>query len=142
MSKKFLVTIFLVSIAFNLAFIGTFAYLHFFRLREDRMPPAFHQNMPANFRKKLFVNRKILRPVHEDFLDAKFEFLQSLFTKDFDHAISQEKLDITIEKQTLMERKMGELLIKARERMTPEEIKRMIEHKRLNKNRGKLRRRR
>ncbi len=129
MSKKTLTIIFLVSVVFNLAFIGTFFYLRFLSpVPPHRIPPE--RLIPAEYREKYFTQRKLLEPYHQELRKQRRNFLESLMQNDFDEKKSLEKLQLSLEKQKQVEKKLGEYLIQMRKSMTADQIKKYLQLRR------------
>ena len=128
-SKKLLIVLILISVMFNFAFVGTFVFLHIMKISPQHIPPPFLGKIPMHYRGEFHQNRKMIQPLRKDFIDSKRDFMQSLWEIDFDKELSQTKLTETIEKQVLMEEKLGKSLIDLRENMSDEEAKKMLHRK-------------
>ena len=120
MSKKTLFAIVIISLAFNLAFFGVFIYRRVL-LHERHLPdPRFH-HIPPQYRKGFLEDRESIIPFKVEFEFSKRRFMRTLMNEEFDRELLEKKLKETIGRQVRMEHEMGQLLIKLRSEMTPEE---------------------
>ena len=129
MSKRLLIVLFIISIAFNVAFLGGAGYhLVISRMAHRLIPPGINPQVRNHY----LECRNEIAPLMKEFHESKQEFINELARKDID----EEKLHImlrnSIEKQTRMERELGLSMIEMRKRLTPEEAKKMFHalHKR------------
>lgn len=123
MSKKTTIIILIISLAFNLAFVGTFL-LHRMILRPGINNPMMEKpKLPIHCREDFRKLRKEVDEKHRDYLEARRRFVLSLIEEDLDEDQLLKKLDTAIEKQTLAEKEIGLSFIKLRKKMSPEEAK-------------------
>ncbi len=120
MSKKTLFAIVIISLAFNLAFFGVFIYRRVL-LHDRHLPdPRFH-HIPPHCRERFLEDKESILPLKIEFELSKRRFMRTLTNEEFDRELLEKKLKETIDRQVRMEHEMGQLLIKLRSEMTPEE---------------------
>jgi len=121
MTRKTTNLLLLISLVFNLAVVSMFTF-HFFRMREFRPPMPRRGDTPhAKIRKQM----KEVKPLHQSYIKAKMDFFKELRSDELDLKKAQEKLDITVQKQILMEKKLGEDLVELRQELTAEEFRKL-----------------
>ncbi len=122
MSKRALTIIVIISLAFNLAFIGTFGLI---QLRRKNFFP--HKFGPPRELREHFRNLKNnIAPFRHDFHLSKKDFIEELKKPDFNEEFLHKMLENAIQKQTAMERELGKSLIELRKEMSLEEAQRFF----------------
>lgn len=128
MSKRWLIILLLISVAFNLAVLGSMAYLSFFRpcpAPGMRMgPPPDHPPMFGKAGKGFpgFGNDS-LRVMRQKFNDTKKELMTELANDPVDEARVQQIISRSLEAQAALERDLGNKLLEMRRGMTASEAK-------------------
>lgn len=120
MSKKTLLVIVIISLAFNSAFFGVFIYRRVLLHNRHLQDPRFH-HIPPQCRERFLEDRESMLPLKVEFELSKKRFMRTLMNEEFDRELLEKKLKETIDRQVRMEHEMGQLLIKLRSEMTPEE---------------------
>ena len=122
MSKRTLIIIVIISLAFNLAFIGTFGLI---QLR--RRSFLKHKFGPPPELREHFRNRKEhIASFRHDFHQSKIDFIEELKKPDFNEELLYMMLKNAIEKQTAMEIELGKSLIELRKEMSFEEARKFF----------------
>ena len=121
MSKKILFVVLIISLAFNIAFLGVFIYRRVLLSDRSFPPPRFH-NIPPHCREEFIEERERMLPLKMEFELSKKRFMRSLTNEEFDRELLEKKLQETIDRQIRMEYEMGQLLIKLRSELSQEEI--------------------
>lgn len=112
-----------ISIIFNIAFIGNVIYHKY--IKKNPYEKMIHENnLPHNDMMR-FHRAEMVRD-RRNYVEKRREFIEMLMAPNFDEKALEKKLNLTIDKEKKMERKMGEHLIELRKNMTPEEAKRFF----------------
>ncbi len=147
MSKKLLFIILLISLAFNLAFIGSFLYWrHQFRC--DYMKGPNHREMMENRNRHgdmmhhrngpdddqpppppglrrgdmgWMGNKKIVEPYRIKFDESKVEFFKALQQPVVNEEVLKQKLQTSLQNHTELEKQIGLRLIEMRKKMTAQQ---------------------
>ena len=128
MSKKTILILLIVSLAFNFAFLGTFLY------HRVNFGPGLHgpihgrPKLPIHCREDFRKLRKEMGEKHRDYFIARRQFILSLLEEDLNEEQVLERLENAIEKQTIKEREIGLSFIKLRKGMTAEEARMFFRH--------------
>ena len=122
MSKRALTIIVIISLAFNLAFIGTFGIIQYRRkiFLERRFIPH------PQLRKHFMTCKEHIAPLRYDFHQSKIDFIEELKKPDFNEELLNMMLENAIEKQTAMEIELGKSLIELRKEMSFEEAQKFF----------------
>ncbi len=129
MNKRWLTILLFVSIAFNLAILGSFVYLHYIRPPYPRsMRQHWQQRMSSTpngqFRPDShFMFSDSTRAHRREFEDAKKELMLELAKDPVDTAQINAIVDRSLAAQGKLERDLAEHLLRYRESMSPEEAK-------------------
>jgi hypothetical protein len=137
MTKKFMFIILLVSLAFNLAFIGSFLYWrHEFRHDFMREHPGreMRSHRPAQWDGPPMAppgrrpddmgwmgNKQIIEPYRVKFVESKVEFFKELQRPVVNEEILKQKLQASLQNHTELEKQIGLRLIEMRKKMTPQQ---------------------
>ncbi len=121
MKNRLLRILFLISIIFNMAFIGNYIYRKYF-LYSKLLHHKFSE-LPHHKLEELREIRKKIWQKRQRYLQERKEFMLMLQSPDFNKAELEKKLKATIKNEMEMEKKIGENLIKLRSKMTPQEAK-------------------
>ena len=126
MSKKTILILLIVSLAFNFAFFGTFLY------HRVNFGPGIHApihgrpKLPIHCREDFRKLRNEMGEKHHDYFTARRQFILSLLEEDLNEEQVLIKLENAIEKQTIKEREIGLSFIKLRKEMTAEEARKFF----------------
>ena len=123
MSKKMIFTILIISLAFNLAFLGTFRY-HRVNFHPG-LQGSIHgkPKLPIHCREDFREFRKEMGEKHRDYFIARRQFILSLLEEDLNEEEVLKRLENAIEKQTMKEKEIGLSFIKLRKEMTAKEAR-------------------
>jgi hypothetical protein len=137
MSKKLIFILLLVSLAFNLAFIGSFLYWrHEFRhdfMRERERPgremmdgKRDHRNGPPQPGPRpddmgWMGNKQIIEPYRIKFEDSRVEFFKALQQPVVNEVLLKQKLEASLQNHTELDKQVGLRLIDMRKKMTPQQ---------------------
>jgi len=123
MSKKTILILLIVSLAFNFAFLGTFLY-HRVNFRPGLNGPIHGRpKLPIHCREDFREFRKEMGEKHRDYFAARRQFILSLLEEDPNEEQILERLNNAIDKQFIMEKEIGLSFIKLRKEMTAEEAR-------------------
>lgn len=128
MSKRWLIILLLISVAFNMAVLGSMLFLHFNRpcsipgMRMD--PPPGPPPMFGKFNKGHWgMESDSLRAMRERFGKTKKELMIELAKDPVDEARVKQIINSTLEAQAALERDLGNKLLEMRRGMTAAEAK-------------------
>ncbi len=119
MSKRLTGILLIISIAFNLAFLGTFIYHRY--IAKPPFPPDFPRKPHPEFLELIKENRKEIHMCRSRFSRAKEDFMKALRDPNTTNDELQEKLSYSMGMLMELERTIGNTLIAAREKLTPEQ---------------------
>ncbi len=123
MLKRTLIILFIISMAFNIAFVSTFLY-HRVRMRPgfpEHFPPD-HQPPPhPEFMERVEENKEMILPLRMEFQKSREELIAALMSEDFNEDELIKMVEKTLEDQIKMEKELGMRLIELRKQMTPEQ---------------------
>lgn len=123
MSKKTILILLIISLAFNFAFFGTFLY------HRVNFGPGIHSpihgrpKLPIHCREDFRKLRKEMGEKHREYFKARRQFIISLMDDDLNEEQVLRKLENAIEKQMIKEQEIGLSFIKLRKEMTAEEAR-------------------
>ncbi len=123
MSKKTILILLIVSLAFNLAFFGTYLMHRVIPHPGLQGPIHGRPKLPVQCRENFRKSRKDIGEKHRDYFVARRQFILSLLEKDLNEEQVLKRLENAIEKQTIKEREIGLSFIKLRKEMTAEEAR-------------------
>lgn len=147
MSKRLLYIILLISLAFNIAVLGMFAYVTIYkrqpfcqtetRYRMDRDANE-HRDEDKRFFNLNMENREEIRKLRAEFKENRRDFMEMLWKEDFNEQDALAAMETSINTQQKLDRTLGEALIKLRKNMSQEEAMNFIkEHRDRMKDRYK-----
>lgn len=113
----------IVSLVFNIAVLAVFV-LHLVegrRMMHQGPPP-----MPEERREMMKEHFNEVRPLQKEFQKSRKDFFEELSKEEFNQILVLEKMEISINNQIAMERKLGERVIKMRENLSAEEFRKTI----------------
>ncbi|MCB5229736.1 MAG: periplasmic heavy metal sensor [Candidatus Cloacimonetes bacterium] len=129
MNKRWLTILLFISIAFNLAILGSFVYLHYIR-------PPYPRSMRQHWQQRTsstpngqfrpdsrFMFSDSTRAHRREFEDAKKELMLELAKDPVDTAKINAIVERSLAAQGKLERDLAEHLLRYRENMSPEEAK-------------------
>jgi len=122
MSKRALTIIVIISLAFNLAFIGTFGLIQLRRRSFLKHKFGPHPQLKEHF----MMRKEHIAPLRYDFHQSKVDFIEELKKPDFNEELLNKMLKNAIEKQTAMEIELGKSLIELRKEMSFEDAQRFF----------------
>jgi len=122
MSKRALTIIVIISLAFNLAFIGTFGLIQLRKrsFLENKFGP------PPELREHFRNHKEHIAPFQHDFHQSKMDFIEELKKPDFNEELLYKMLENAVDKQTTMEIELGRSLIELRKEMSFEEAQKFF----------------
>jgi len=125
MYKRNFKILLIISLAFNIAFIGfsTFRYLTIKRILGSEK--IFH-NIPHNIKDRFQKNKEEIGSVRDEIAVVRHDFMVELRKEDFNKDNLNVKLANILIKQNEMERILGNNLIELREEMTPEQAEKFF----------------
>jgi hypothetical protein len=106
--KKYIYMILIISLAFNLAFLGMFIW-H----RINRSHPPFPGG-ERQFKEHLDKDRAEMQPLMQGFMQERDKFMKYLSGEDFEESVADSLLDNMVNKQSILERRMGQKMIERR----------------------------
>lgn len=150
MSKKLLYILLLISLAFNLAFLGSFFYFRATHPRPPRDFPPPGMPGPEGRGRFPFEESDSTRALRGVFMETKQELMQELAKDTIDESSINNIIQRSLQAQATLEANLGKRLIELRKKMSAEEakeffsdrFKRMDDHKdfRFDKNKRRHRR--
>lgn len=105
MKNRILYLVLIVSLAFNLAFLGMFIW-HRMNPPRPKFAPEFE-----HMRKHVKNNMDDVKQLRDEFKLEKDKFMEYLRTDEFQESTADSLLNIMLEKQMKMERRFGSKLI-------------------------------
>jgi len=122
MKQRTMNILIIISMAFNIAFVGSFFY-HKIRFGRHMGPGMDHPEPPPRFREKFRSVMENIKPERQEFMEASKDFFIYLTGEEFEEAEAEIQLDKMISKQMEMERKIGQGIISIHSEMSEEELK-------------------
>lgn len=122
MKQRTMNILIIISMAFNIAFVGSFFY-HKIRFGGHPGPMMDHPEPPPRFREKFRSVMENVKPERQEFMEASKDFFIYLTEEEFKEAEAEMQLDKMISKQMEMEKKIGQGIIAIHSEMTDEELK-------------------
>jgi hypothetical protein len=124
MQKRSFKYILYISLAFNIAFLGGFAYRIFFSpFRHPGFPPPEMKPPVKNF---FFEKKDEMQVFGQDFMKCKKKFIDSLAEPEFNEEKSLELMQNSVDKHMIMESEIGKSLIELRKKMSAKEAAKMF----------------
>ena len=120
MTKRSVSLLLIISLAFNIAFLGSFAF-HF--INKPSRPPFMECEINPKAKSFYMERRKHMKDFFHKFHTSKDEFITYLGSEEFNEEQVMELLEKTVKNQMDMEREMGLSMIEMRKHLTAEEAK-------------------
>ena len=134
MTKRSVNIFLIISLAFNIAFLGGFVY----SLINRPFSPHFPEHDMNPRAQAFYMERKDkMRGCFQKFHESKDEFVSYLGSEDYNEKKVMELLEKSVEDQMIMEREMGLSMIEMRKRLSAEEAKEIFGNFRFNMDRMK-----
>ena len=127
MQKRSIQIILIVSLSFNLAFIG-FGLFRYFQMRKFADPRLMFRHAPKEIRDNFRQHREVVDPIKEEIETIRRQFIAELKKPDFDEDRLQKKLESYLAKQAELERIMGNNFIEMRKNLTVEQLEDFFSH--------------
>lgn len=133
MNKRLLYALLIISLAFNLAFLGSFIFLRFRHIR-----PPFHPLMktrelrmqpPALMDRPYAEESPAIQAKRNEFRKAKITLFRELAKDPVNEARVTQILEASMAAQSSLERDLGVAMLELRKSMTPEEAKTHFENR-------------
>ena len=124
MNKRWLIIILLISVSFNLAFIGSFIYLHWFHPHPQ--PPVRKEEMRGPrplFGHPPFERDEEIRKLRNQFENIKHSLMLELAKDPVDMTKVNALIDSSLVAQNNLERRLAERMVAYRKTLTAEEAK-------------------
>lgn len=122
MKQRSMNILIIISMAFNIAFVGSFFY-HKIKFGGPPGPRMDLPEPPPRFREKFKNVMENIKPERKEFMEASKDFFIYLTGDEFEEAEAEVQLDKMISKQMAMEKKIGQGIIAIHSEMTDEELK-------------------
>lgn len=140
MSKRWIVILLFISLAFNLAVLGMFTYMSMFRgfpfcPPPHKVPEEMQERQIQRRDRDRLMNRasdedkKEIRKLRLEFLHNRKEFMDILLQENFNEADAVKVMNASLQAQDKLEKKLGEALIEVRKQMTAEEAKEYLKQR-------------
>lgn len=117
----------IVSVAFNIAFIGGFIY------HQANKPPVPAHIAPAPLRENFKKHKSQVMPFRREYIQCRQQFMEELAKPQVTRKELENKLEETLQKQYEMERQVGISLIEMRMKMSDEKAARYFYDKQPNR---------
>jgi hypothetical protein len=137
MSKRLIEILLLVSLAFNLAVVCMFSYVHFFhkmpfrpdmgRRHEWNRDGRQDREMNKKMQGMMEANRESMKPYREEFRLKREQFMKLLAAEQVNEAQAIKAMQASLAAQDTLESKLGMSLLELRKKMTPAEAKEYFE---------------
>ena len=125
MQKRSVQILLIVSLAFNIAFIGLGAY-RYIRIKRFSDPRIAFRHAPQNIKDQFRKHRQIIDPIRDEIELVRGQFFAELRKPDFTEQQLQEKLDIYLSKQSELERAMGNNFITIRKNLSAQQAEKFF----------------
>ena len=124
MSKRWLIAILLISVSFNLAFIGSIIYLHYIHpFPKPRMENEHRQASRPPFGPPPFERDEEIRNLRKNFEDIKHSLMLELANDPVDMKKVNALIDSSLIAQNILEQKLAERMVAYRKTLSAEEAK-------------------
>jgi hypothetical protein len=127
MKKNSLQILLIISLVFNLAFMGSVAY-RFIRLRNSIDQDRFLKNLPPDIKERFKEHKSKVEPDRREIDQIRFEFMAQLRNPEYNEEILHEKLEMFLSKQAELERTLGNNLILMRSGLSPKQAEKFFSH--------------
>ena len=125
MKKRNFKIVLIISLAFNIAFIslGTFRFM---QMRNFMKREHFIHQIPQNLKDRFEHHRDEMGSIKAEIDEIRRDFSLELRKNDFNESLLREKLNEFLNKQSEMEKYLGQHLIELRSEMTPEQAEKFF----------------
>jgi hypothetical protein len=114
----------IISIVFNVAFIGGYIYQRVYR----PLVPSSNE-MPPHFREHFAKHRADIMSLRQEYMNCRHQFMLELAKPNVTRQQLEKKLEETLEKQKRMEHQVGFSLIKMRMNMSEQQAQNFFENR-------------
>jgi Spy/CpxP family protein refolding chaperone len=133
MSKRWIVILLFISLAFNLAVLIMFLHISVFH-KEPFFHPGFKSpsemrdnDIRDHFRRPrpedMLENKDEIRKLREDFREKRREFMEIMRKDNFIEEDAIKAMEATHQAQEILEKRLGESIIEYRKKLTPTEAR-------------------
>lgn len=125
MSNRTLTILVIISLAFNIAFLGGFIYM---RIKGPGTPPPpfFPRQKQSRINQMFFEKREIIKSLTDQNHNDKLSFFKELASENCDNKTLNSKLDKSLQSQYELDKEIGDNLIKLRSNLNPEEAEKIF----------------
>jgi hypothetical protein len=133
MSKRWIVILLFISLAFNLAVMIMFLHITAFRkplfnpsLRSKYTSSSYERRDSEKSRKRpedMLANKEEIQMLKENFRVKRRDFLNAMRQENFNEQAAIIAMQASLQAQELLEEKLGNSLIEFRKKITPEEAR-------------------
>ncbi|MBM4403743.1 MAG: hypothetical protein FJ042_05100 [Candidatus Cloacimonetes bacterium] len=135
MSKRWIIVMLLMSVAFNLAVLGSFIYFRFINpLPEEFSPPSAPDHGPrgdgtGRIVTDLLHQNEQIKQARVTFIESKLTFVKELSKEDINEATLKQLMEASLAAHATLERLIGNQLIESRKGMSAEEAGEFFERR-------------
>ncbi len=128
MSKRLIIILLCVSLAFNLAVLGMFLYAsathkHPFHRPADRERRPDSEERYSEFTE---ANRQEIRNLRSDFMQKRRAFITILSKDTYDESEAHAAMEASLAAQSKLEGKLGEAMLELRSKMPADEARKLF----------------
>ena len=133
MSKRLIIALLIISVAFNLAFLGSFIFMRYNHLRPPfhphtkAMPPEREQRPPED--RPRVEESAAIKAKRDEFRKIKTELYTELAKDPINEARVKQILESSLVAQSSLERDLGDVLLQLRKSMSAAEAKTHFENR-------------
>lgn len=124
MQKRSVKYLLFISLAFNLAFLGGFAYRFFFAPFPRAAIHPHEMRQPA--RDFFYEKRDEIMVCGREFAESKKDFFETLIAPDFQEERALKLMQESLDKHMEMETEIGKSMIELRKKLSAEEARRIF----------------
>jgi len=117
----------IISLVFNLAFIGSGIFRYIQMKKFINQDPVFKE-LPPEFKERFKEHRNETEPFRQELNQIRFEFMDQLRNPEYNEELLLDKLEMFLSKQTELERNLGNNLILLRSRLSPKQAEKFFSH--------------
>ncbi|NLO44533.1 MAG: periplasmic heavy metal sensor [Candidatus Cloacimonetes bacterium] len=123
MSKRLLFILFSISLAFNLAFIGSLLWFHLRISKAKQRAPRTRERIELPTHVNDMRHNPQIDQLRSDFESYKLKLMEELAKQTLDEERILSIIDSSLVAQSDLEQSLGENLVQIRKQMTPDEAK-------------------